>query len=81
MSECPICMTDKFYKIITNCKHTICIECILLLQKPECALCRKDLSKEIPKKLLEIINNNNSKNIKKKNNGLNIRDLDDFPPL
>ena len=45
------------------------------------ALCRTDLSKEIPKKLLEIINNNNSKNIKKKNNGLNIRDLDDFPPL
>jgi RNA polymerase subunit RPABC4/transcription elongation factor Spt4 len=78
--ECPICLDNKFFKIVTNCNHQICINCILLLHKPECPLCRKNLIKEIPKKLLEIINNN-SKNIKKKNNGLNLTDLYDFPPL
>jgi len=79
MSDCPICLNNKFYQITTNCNHKLCIECILLLHKPECPLCRKNLSPELPKNLLKIIKDNNS--IKKKNNGLNLADLDDFPPI
>lgn len=80
-NNCPICYNNKFYCITTNCNHKLCMECILLLQKPECPLCRRNLENEIPKKLLEIINNNNTENIKKNNNGLDLRDLYEFPPL
>lgn len=79
--ECPICLDTSYYLCITKCKHSICIKCLLNLYYPVCPLCRKSLDKELPQNVLDIIKKNKPKTKRIENNGLDIRDLDDFPPL
>ena len=79
--ECPICLTDLYYLCLTKCKHHICISCLVNLHNPICPICRSDLQNELPKNILDIIKNNNSKIKKNNNNGIDLLDLYDFPPL
>ena len=79
--ECPICFDNCYYLCITKCKHSICIKCLLNLYYPVCPLCRNPLDKELPQNVLDIIKRNKPESNKVQNNSLDIRDMDDFPPL
>ena len=73
--ECCICY-DKFkaYIIKTKCKHVMCLNCLVQIRKPECPMCRSNLENELPKKIVDIINNNNNRQNNRQNNnsGFNI---------
>ncbi len=76
MEECPICFGDTW---ITKspCNHTICLSCLLKLEKDECPYCRKPIYYSFPP---------NIKNISKINpflaqNTLNINNYEEFPSL
>jgi len=49
---CPICLEDNKNMILTNCKHSLCLDCfnnLLLFRKPyrksKCCMCRKNITK------------------------------------
>ena len=76
MEECGICFENNWI-LKTPCKHIICLECLLKLQKDECPYCRKLLFNKLPLAIQQIININYSK----KKKGLNINDYIEFPSL
>ena len=46
--ECCICYEENnSFKIRTNCKHDICMSCILKMNKKDCPMCREPFPKEI----------------------------------
>jgi len=46
--ECCICYEENnSFKIKTNCKHDICMSCILKMNKKDCPMCREPFPKEI----------------------------------
>ena len=50
--ECCICYEENnSFKIRTNCKHDICMSCILKMNKTECPMCREPFPEEITKLL------------------------------
>ena len=71
--ECMVCL-EKIWLTKTPCKHVICIDCLVKLQKDECPYCRGKLFAYLPKCLQEIA-------AMKKRRGLNLNNLDDFPSL
>ena len=51
-NECCICYEENnSFKIKTNCKHDICMSCILKMNKTECPMCREPFPEEITKSL------------------------------
>jgi hypothetical protein len=49
---CPICLEDNKNMILTNCKHSLCLDCfdnLLLFRKPyqksKCCMCRENITK------------------------------------
>jgi hypothetical protein len=64
--KCSICYENSS-NIRFICSHIICLECITKCMNTLCPICRKDLSNEVPKKIKDIILNNN-KITKIKNN-------------
>jgi len=47
-NECCICYEENnSFKIKTNCKHDICMSCILKMNKKDCPMCREPFPKEI----------------------------------
>ena len=81
MRECLVCFTN-YWIANTPCNHNICIECIFKLKKDECPMCRRQILYTIPdeiKTYMQIY-----RNIQKDNNnqsGLDINDIEEFPPL
>jgi hypothetical protein len=55
---CCICY-NKHLTLFLNCNHVICLECITNIKKSCCPLCRADLS-YLPKKIVNIINDNST---------------------
>ncbi len=50
--ECCICYEENnSFKLKTNCKHDICMSCILKINKKECPMCREPFPEEITKLL------------------------------
>ena len=46
--ECCICYEENnSFKIKTNCKHDICMSCLLKMNKKDCPMCREPFPKEI----------------------------------
>ena len=46
--ECCICYEENnSFKVKTNCKHDICMSCILKINKKECPMCREPFPEEI----------------------------------
>ena len=46
--ECCICYEESnSFKIKTNCKHDICMSCILKMNKQECPMCREPFPNKI----------------------------------
>tara|TARA_B110000967_G_C18803719_1_gene519863 strand:+ start:412 stop:900 length:489 start_codon:yes stop_codon:yes gene_type:complete len=59
--ECCICYEKfKSYVIKTQCKHVMCLNCLVQLRKKECPMCRSNLEEELPEKIVNIINNNST---------------------
>ena len=47
-AECCICYEEgNSFKIKTNCKHDICMSCILKINKKDCPMCREPFPPEI----------------------------------
>jgi len=47
-NDCCICYEENnSFKIKTNCKHDICMSCILNMNKTECPMCREPFPEEI----------------------------------
>ena len=69
--ECCICLENlkELIKIVTPCRHEMCIHCFIALTDYKCPLCRFYLKKYIPDKLL------------KKQPEYDIQDADQFPSL
>ena len=69
--ECCVCLEplDKMIKVVTPCKHELCIKCFIELIDPLCPLCRNNLKPYIPHALV------------KTTKAFNIDDPDDFPTL
>ncbi len=44
--DCPVCMTIMAEPSSLPCKHTICMQCIRMIQEsnPQCPLCRTKLA-------------------------------------
>ena len=59
--ECCICY-EKKWVCKTNCQHEICLNCILLLNKVECPICR-NTDVDFPNEAIKIIRNKNQQNI------------------
>jgi len=59
--ECCICY-EKKWVCKTNCQHEICLNCILLLNKVECPICR-NIDVDFPDEAIKIIRNKNQQNI------------------
>ena len=57
INECCICY-EKTSTINLMCKHTICLFCIVKMKKSQCPYCRKNIEKEIPKEINNIIKKN-----------------------
>ena len=51
LCECPVCTTPLRETISTRppCGHEVCLKCLLRLHRPQCVLCRADLSELIPR--------------------------------
>jgi len=46
--ECCICYEENnSFKVKTNCKHDICMSCILKMNKKDCPMCREPFPEEI----------------------------------
>lgn len=60
LETCCICYNNALI-LFLNCNHIICLECITNIKKLCCPLCRAELS-YLPKKIINIINSNNSIN-------------------
>ena len=80
MYECCICYTKK-YVTKTNCNHEICINCLMNLVKLKCPLCRKDLSNELPKNLLNYLKERNNYKKEKRPIYMRLNDIEEFPSL
>jgi hypothetical protein len=51
--SCCVCYdTQEYFKMQTVCKHCICIECILQLNKLQCPLCRSKFPENIANSLM-----------------------------
>jgi len=82
--ECPICLEDLENKFVTTtpCGHKFCLQCIFTMLEPICPMCRANIEKQMPLKLLKIIQQNAKLEPKKKSqSGVNVQSLIDFPPL
>ena len=62
MNECCICYEKKSI-VSLSCKHSVCLFCLIKLNKTKCPYCRCDLSKDLPKEILEIIKANKNNDI------------------
>ena len=80
MVECCICY-EKHYITKTNCRHCICVNCLMVLRSLKCPICRRDLSKELPKNLLNFLKSKNSTKPEKRPMYLRLMDPEEFPPL
>lgn len=82
--ECPICLEDLQNKFVctTPCGHKFCLQCILTFLEPVCPMCRANVERQMPLKLLNIIQKNAKLEPKKiSQSGVNVQSLIDFPPL
>ena len=82
--ECCICLENglNISMVRFPCSHKICLQCLCEIIKTECPMCRVDITKDIPKRILNIIDENR-KDDKKSENGYNLDIGSDyqFPPL
>jgi len=78
--ECCICY-ERQYITYTNCKHCICVDCLMILRQLSCPICRRDLSKELPKNLLKFLKAKNNIKLEKRPMYLRLNDNQEFPPL
>ena len=80
MTECCICFNSN-YMTKTNCNHSICMNCLMDLRKIECPMCRKNLTGELPERLLKYLLIKNNPDDKEKPFHMVLNDLGHFPPL
>ena len=80
MTECCICFNSS-YMTKTNCNHSICVNCLMDLRKIECPMCRRNLTSELPERLLKYLLIKNKPNDKDKPFHMIMNDLGEFPPL
>ena len=73
MKECCICYNKKSI-INFSCKHAMFFFGFLKITKVECPYCRKNLKKEIPKKIINIIKQNNTLDSNNRNTDVSITD-------
>ena len=76
---CCICYNDKL-TLFLNCNHIICLECITNIKKPGCPLCRVELS-YLPKKIINIINNNDNTTLTSNNTSSYLSLLHNIVPM
>lgn len=79
--ECPICLEEIIFLVRTPCKHIYCFSCLLNFNETSCPLCRRELKKFMPEKMLQIILNNQKNKICKSDEIINIHSIIQFPPL
>lgn len=80
MVECCICFNNS-YMTKTNCNHSICVNCLMDLRKIECPMCRRNLTRELPERLLQYLLIKNKKVKETKPFYMVMNDLGEFPPL
>ena len=82
--ECIICLDTKYYVTKTSCNHNICVDCLFKIKEVTCPMCRKDLSKELPKIVKDSIIKNKQERTNNEsinNEFLHLNDDYEFPPL
>lgn len=83
--ECCICLENGL-EIITSrlvCSHKVCLKCICELNSFLCPLCRKNFKKDLPGRIIKIIQENQEKSGKKEEvvNNFDVNSSYHFPPL
>ena len=82
--ECCICLENglEITMVRFPCSHKMCLQCLCEIIKPECPMCRVNLQKNIPKRILNIIlSNKKDKKNDNNNNNIDVGSNYQFPPL